>query len=185
MKPKMLCFMGITCVGKDTLAERMQTRWPDDIGLIQVGKEFRRRYPPEFFQGKAAMPSTEKEAWEIFDEQYKQSIDKKIVIVIGQPRLVSQLHELRKRDENCDYYLLTASNKVINDRIDGRFNTGHEGWRTLALDRVTNDKVQLYELLVEMIRLDMEIKNVLDTESLGLDSVAETLYYRYGGRNGR
>lgn len=85
--PKIICLMGITCSGKDTLAERMQELHPDNVGLIQIGKEMRKRHPPEYFKGLGAMAHTETEVWSIFEEQKKLSEDKKLIVLTGVPRL--------------------------------------------------------------------------------------------------
>lgn len=169
--------MGVTCTGKDTLVERMQQLWPDDIGLIQVGKEFRRRYPPEYFKGKAAMPHTEAESWSIFEEQKAAAADKPLVLVVSQPRMRSQLDEILKRVESINFYLLTCTDDELMRRINKRFEDQKEGWKTLALERVTNDKVQHFDLMVHMIQCGRDIESVYDTTD-ALDQVCESIYKR-------
>lgn len=175
--PRVISILGITNTGKDTLAERMQQLYPEEIGLIQVGKEFRKRYPPEHFKGLGAMKSTEPEAWSIFDSLYKDLTNKQLIIVVSQPRMISQLHEFQKRCPNAHYYLLTCSEEEQRKRMLARFNNQKEGWLALAQERLINDRIQHYDLLVEMISMRLDIEEVYDTTD-ELDEVARLIYER-------
>ncbi len=178
MRQKLICILGITCTGKDTLVERMVEKYPD-VGAVQVGKEFRKRYPPERFKGLGAMPDTEKESWEIFDEQLALCKDKSIVLITAQPRMESQVNEIMNR---CvikpEFYALTCSKEELQRRIIKRFDNQEEGWLTLAQQRVNNDKIQLYEVLLTLAKWDVSLAGVLDTTD-ALDEVAKYIYTRH------
>ena len=105
--------MGPTGAGKSTVVGNadVYTQLNDNIiGLsyrsfhaVEVGKEFRKRYPPEYFDGKAAMPHTEDEAFSIFQEQFIKAIDhhtnmcqinpdyESVILVDGYPRTPLQV----------------------------------------------------------------------------------------------
>lgn len=149
---KLFYVMGVTCVGKDYMIEYAQRTYPDKVGIVQVGKEFRRRYPPEFFQGKGAMKSTEDEAFNIFVELLNAAQDKKYVFVSGQPRLESQVDRIM-RPYPGEVIWLHAPDDLLQERIITRFPEGSEKWeeaRKLSFDRINNDKKQLYDVLFRL-----------------------------------
>ena len=166
--------LGVTCAGKDTLIEHIVANNPN-CGAIQVGKEFRRRYPAGFFKGLGAMASTEKEALEIYTEEREKCKDKQFIFVSSQPRLITQVRAIEESEPGARriYIFLRASDEEINRRIEERFPL--DSWsmspdqldknqqsRNLACQRVTNDRIQNYDVLLELIVMECTIL-VIDT----------------------
>lgn len=122
-----LFIMGPTGAGKSTVVSNadVYTQLNDNlIGLsyksyhaVEVGKEFRKRYPPEYFNGKAAMPHTEDEAYSIFEEQFIKAVDhhalmcqsnpdfETVVLIDGYPRTPLQVDRCQELIGDCtDFY---------------------------------------------------------------------------------
>lgn len=175
--------LGVTCVGKDSLIEFLAQKFPNDIGTIQVGKEFRKRYPPEFFKGLGAMQSTEDEAYKIYCEEREKCRDKKHIFVSSQPRLITQVSRIEESEPGTKrlYIFIRCSEEEINRRINERFplddleitsSEYHKALnsRHLASDRVINDRIQNYDVLLELIAREAEI---IVLESCPVESLAE------------
>ena len=139
---------GITCSGKDTICEHFANL---GNGVIQVGKELRRRHPAAYFEGLGAMQKTEDEAWDIFSQQYKSQYYKEKIFVSGQPRLRTQVRvcngfaPLRAKH----YIFIDVDDNVAIDRIHKRFTIEQD--RDLAHARLKNDKVQCYEVIMGLV----------------------------------
>ena len=127
--------MGITCSGKSEFLKRFDGH--PNIAVVSVGKEFRRRYPPERFRGLAAMVDTEVEAWEIFTEQYKaafENVNTRVILIDGQPRAWFQIDKMFRvigyfdlvnfMQTELKFLLLHAPEEVIRSRIEKRFALG-------------------------------------------------------------
>ena len=152
-----LYIFGTTCVGKDTLMEYAQKIYPDQIGLVQVGKEFTNRYPPERFAGQGAMADTEEEAFEIFQMQHDAAVaaGKSLVLVSAQPRLPGQVERV------CGYapghlVWLMASEDTLLERVMLR-HPNDPGKTELRLKRLTNDKVILFDTLWHVLKKGMSV----------------------------
>lgn len=139
--------MGVTCSGKTTLVDDFLSDPFGNVGAVQVGKEMRRRYPPEYFQGSGAPGHTEDEARRIFEEQLKAAEGKKLILVDGQPRRRSQV-ALMKRNPGLGL-ILDVSEETQRERLENRFKNDPAG-RFLAEDRIKNDKVMYYDCICEM-----------------------------------
>lgn len=143
--------MGVTCSGKTTFID-FCTEEEEKIGAIKVGEEMRLRHPTEYFDGLAAMDSTEDEAWEIFNEQLADNVrrGKSIILVDGQPRLPSQVDHCLGIVESqgfiCKFLWFHVDNEELDKRMNGRFE-GQIGALNLAKLRMINDKVQLYDVI--------------------------------------
>jgi len=161
--------MGVTCVGKSTFMQRSVDIMGNKIGLVEVGKEMRKRYPPERFRGQAAMADTEDEIFEIYTKQLKSQLDKEIILVDGQPRFESQVPRIWNQhpeiSKSCLW--LHISDCVIQGRIRERFSIEdptdcfekgtQAAKRDLAQQRVTNDKIQLFPVLWLLISRGVKI----------------------------
>lgn len=155
-----VCLMGPTCSGKSTFIQSLLTTNPDTIGAIEVGKEMRRRHPPEYFNGLGAMEHTEKEVWDIFEEQFEANRGKRIILVDGQPRLPSQVDKLidfaSKHLHTLYYLLFNVTKEETFERLQKRHADDLKS-QALGFARSTNDKVQLYDVLVELTKQDQGI----------------------------
>jgi hypothetical protein len=136
--------LGVTCTGKDYLMDFIEAQ-DSTIGSVRVGKILRERYPPDYFKGSGSPEHTEKEALEIFESEIQRLSDKRIVLISGQPRRLSQIkHTIEKYPG--DLVWLHASDDVISQRISNRSLADQE----LALQRIKNDKIDLYSVLHEL-----------------------------------
>lgn len=167
---------GTTCVGKDYFIETALDRYPNIFGAVQVGKEFRKRYPPEHFEGKGALIKTEDEAFDIFCEQWTKSFDagKKYILVSGQPRLQSQVKRLSDFVQGKQTILfLWVPDEVIHRRIEDRFKTD-DNWRAAAKQRFINDKIQLFDVLFTLFENQIPVRTV-DPRYRSIDSVIDDI----------
>lgn len=139
--------IGITHVGKTTLInEALSTPW---LGVIEVGKEFRRRYRAGKFKGKGAMRSTETEAWDIFAEQYANCVRgrRRVVLCDGQPRMAAQVRRMREEYGPVHVLMLHADDEVLRERTLLRDHSPAD--QELTRQRLRNDRIQLYDVLGE------------------------------------
>lgn len=144
--------IGVTCAGKSFFLDKY--RDDPNVGLVEVGKEFRKRYPPGHFEGKGAMEKTEKEALQIYDEMVEANRDKNVILVDGQPRQVSQVKTVVNRYLRPEIVLwLHASDNMIEKRIALRDPASQE----LARQRSVNDRVQLYDTLYYLYKTGITI----------------------------
>lgn len=143
---------GVTCAGKDTLMDRADELYPSHVGLVNVGKEFRKRYPPSHFNGQGALQSTEVEAREIFEEQINVRISegKRLIFISGQPRMVSQIPFTMDKYPGTLLWMHVSSETLLK-RLEGRF-PGDPGAFELSKKRLTNDRIQLYDVLFDVIK---------------------------------
>jgi hypothetical protein len=167
---------GVTCVGKDYFIERAMQRHPKVFGAVQVGKEFRRRYPPGHFKGSAAPDHTEKEAFDIFKEQHDKAVADgfEIILISGQPRRVSQVEPVLRYAFGTVIFL-NASDQLIEERMRKRFENDKEGF-TLAQQRIVNDKIQLYSTIHQLLLFKIEI-HAIDVEKDNIDTVIDKLAF--------
>jgi hypothetical protein len=79
--------VGPTCAGKTSLIDYL-LQAHENWRAVCVGREMRRRYPPEFFQGQAALEATEPEVWELFAAHWRSAVaaEAPVFLVDGQPR---------------------------------------------------------------------------------------------------
>lgn len=149
---------GITNSGKTTFIDDLIQH--DGIEAAQVGKEFRRRYPPGHFKGQGAPAHTEQEALDILDELTAAARDKgcTTLLIDGQPRREDQVAEVLKRFPNLRIIWLTASDKEIEARARARAKTEED--LELNLDRINNDKIQLFPVLAECTRRGVSFRVV-------------------------
>jgi shikimate kinase len=160
---KVFFLIGITCSGKTTILNQMKQRHPDAIGLVQVGKEMRRRHPPEYFDGLGAMPKTEDEAWTIFEEQLKKCAGYRYVLVDGQPRMASQVQRCLMVPDHRFLWLSTMPS-IIAARIESSDRTDAE--KKLARERVHNDSKQLIDVMSLLDDFEERITYISNVEQL-------------------
>lgn len=157
--------MGITSVGKSTF---INSAPPDRVAKVEVGKEMRRRYPPERFRGLAAMPDTEDEVFEIYQEQLREAYrsGKEFILVDGQPRMVSQIRRVMEFYPMIprEAIWLHVDDTILEERIEARF-PDDPGSRELAVKRMTNDKTQLFPVIFELLRIDTPITTINHTDA--------------------
>lgn len=153
--PLMVYVMGTTNVGKTTFLGESQKKGRRHIfGTIMVGKEMRRRYPPEHFKGLGAMESTEQEAMDIFHEQLNdcKAAGKEIILVDGQPRTLNQVAMTEALPKRL-YLFLTEEEDTIKERMVERA-AGNQAELDMSISRFGNDKKMLYDVLMCLIQRD-------------------------------
>lgn len=157
----LLFMMGITCNGKSTLMQRTKEAYGDRVHLVGVGKLLRAKYPPGYFQGLGAPQRTEAEALELLREGVAAGVANpavRLLLVDGQPRRDSQIDACLNIAQEYGlgrsyrFMLIDTSDQVREQRILTRFSDPQEeGARQLSRDRQTNDRVQLYDVLVGLL----------------------------------
>lgn len=146
--------MGCTCAGKGTFIKRCkETLSNAPVGYIEVGQEFRRRYPPEHFQGQANPAHLMQEALDIFQEglERERAGWREVVIVDGQPRQgqVEPILKMLRPTERSYFILLHAPGEVRAARATQRCSVGSPE-HTLILQRLHNDYKTYYKTLAEI-----------------------------------
>lgn len=169
---KTFYLMGITCSGKDYFIELAVKLYPDIFGAVQVGKEFRRRYPPDYFKGSAAPAHTEQEAIDIFKEQHNAAVFAgcSCILVSGQPRRPSQVASCLSYAPG-DIIFMYTPDEIVLERIAKRFENDPAS-KLLSMQRVVNDKVQLYDTIFECLRRNVDFKTINTQE----DNVEEIIH---------
>lgn len=144
---KLIGIVGVTNSGKTTLLDHLRNEpW---VGMAEIGKEMRKRYPPSHFKGRGAMKETEAEVWEIFKQHHQEAVDRgcQVLLCDGQPRLPEQVGIMRRRYGPVSLLQLYAPLRVLCDRA-ARRDAEPEALE-LSWQRLTNDYVQLYQVLAE------------------------------------
>jgi hypothetical protein len=154
-KSSFIYVFGVTCTGKDYLVEKALQMYPNIFGAVQVGKEFRRRYPPEHFQGMGAPAHTEDEAYQIFLDELNKVSDKNRVLIVGQPRRASHVDRIYRKYPGLILWL-HAKDVVLEERINKRFPDDLKS-KELAIQRLANDRIQLYDTLYELSKYHADI----------------------------
>ena len=160
--PILVCVMGVTNTGKSTLLDRMKTSEKSlRFGFIEVGKELRRRHPPEYFNGFAAMKETEEEVWDIFDKQYNEAKEAgaDYIICDGQPRMDVQLEVMKRKYAPLIFILLTTEDSTLKKRA-GERDLNNSSATKLSMDRLRNDFSQMYYVLAEILK-DPNLRNLV------------------------
>ena len=164
--------VGTTCAGKDYLMDYLEAKYPD-VGSVRVGKIMRDRYPPGYFQGSGAPKHTEVEALQIFEEELAKNTNKRNVFISGQPRRIDQIeHTVEKYPGHIIW--LWASDDVILERIDKRFANDLAS-KELALQRIKNDKLQMYDVMFKLMASNCTPISAYDTGLWSVDEVVEDL----------
>lgn len=147
--------MGTTCAGKSTLINKARARNNPKIGLVEIGKILRAKYPPEFFKGQAAPAHTQEEAWNLcFDAVNKHlEVGCELILIDGQPRDLRQLATMMKDPWPGLYqvwYVLLHASMEERERRARQDRADTQGNLDLALARIKNDMVNYYDILVHL-----------------------------------
>jgi len=174
----LISVMGVTNTGKSTLlAEAAKI---ERVGLIEVGKELRRRHPPEYFNGFAAMKHTEDEVWEIFGEQYDaaKSAGCSVVLADGQPRIIEQVGRIVGYDLGSGFSVLHlyASRETLTQRARER-DAGNAEALALSLQRLQNDYGQLIPVLAALLEAKDHIIEALSLNTERREWIADALRF--------
>lgn len=172
MRPTLIFVMGPTCSGKSTLLSAAADVSPH-IGLVEVGKILRAKYPPSHFEGQCNPTKTAGEAWELCVQEVmaRESEGKSIILVDGQPRDKTHVQKI------CETFVRRGKFKVrfilVDAELDqrekrARASRAGEDLEKLALPRLTNDMISNYTVIVELIKEGQNVEVFDSTNRQGL-----------------
>lgn len=148
--------MGPTCAGKSTLLHATRNQDPESVGLVEVGKMLRAKYPPTYFAGQNNPKHTAAEAWNLCEEGVisHREAGKKVVLVDGQPRDIPQVAMCIERfpDEVYDKEFVLIDAKLEERERRARASRQGEDLEKLAIPRLTNDMIANYQVMVELLK---------------------------------
>ena len=161
--------IGVTCSGKDHLMDYIESKDPT-VGSVRVGKIMRERYPPDYFKGSGAPEHTQQEALKIFEDEIQRLKDKRVILISGQPRRLSQIeHTIGKYHGTVVW--LHADEDVLKQRIGKRSAADQE----LAFARIKNDQIDLYKVLHRLWRRPETSMLAYDTGEMSVQELYEEL----------
>jgi hypothetical protein len=164
MRPVILFVIGPTNAGKSQLMKALQTAFPADVGLVEVGKLLRIKYldpespyyDPDKFKGQAAPKETAAEAWRLAVDgiQAQKEAGKVLIAVDGQPRDVEQCIQIyedyeRRSEFSVQYAHVYAPTAVREARADER-DKDDPAKLKLSRDRMNGDLIGMYEVLTRL-----------------------------------
>lgn len=193
---RLFCIMGPTCAGKSTLLQQVQERQNESVGVVEVGKVLRDKYPPSYFEGQGAPKKTREEAWDICVSGIVHNwlAGRHQILIDGQPRSLDQVHQmagilthLRRRldadqmPHNVDitYIYLYCHEEVSMMRASKRDGNSPEKLN-LALKRIDNDRQRNHDIILEFLKHNTPLV-VVDTSrisdfTLFVDKLTTTLF---------
>jgi adenylate kinase family enzyme len=181
--PTILHVLGNTGSGKTTVMELVCERNPRRASGISVGKELRKRYPPDYFEGQAAPQKTELEAMQIYREfvDYHTNPEShaQLILVDGQPRNTSQVAaclQVPTPGWRHEFLLFHVGELVRWQRLINR-DAASEGALALANQRLTGDYKNTYEVMIEIARLGLKLQ-ILDASETPL-RIARRIEHEY------
>ena len=151
-----IAVIGVTNTGKTTFIEEA-IKHPD-IAAAQVGKEFRKRYPPGHFRGQGAPEHTRGEALDILDMFIKQAGDAKILLTDGQPRNVGQIEPVFDRLDLRYVLWMHADPDTLIQRAQNRGTNDLD----LSMKRFVTDRCALYDVLHKLMLLGVKVIPTID-----------------------
>ncbi len=144
--------IGATNAGKSTLLDTVRSY--AGVGMIEVGKMFRAKYPPEHFKGHANPAHTQVEAWQMFLDSRKAWAEKgaRVAFVDGQPRDLEQCKMALALPNPKRFIHLWAPISVREERARKRDHDpvvpeAENEKLKLSLARVTGDLPKLYDVV--------------------------------------
>lgn len=162
--------IGATNAGKSTLLDAVRP-WPG-VGMVEVGKMFRAKYPPEYFAGQANPSHTQVEAWQMFlDAVSARALEGcHVAFVDGQPRDLEQCEAILALPNPKVVLHLWAPTSERKRRAvsrDGLPDVPDElnAKLQLSLSRVTGDLPKLYDVVMRIQSDDTCTVHHLDTTS--------------------
>ena len=183
-KPLIVSLLGPTNSGKTTIIDHFTTVNPDKFTGVLIGREMRKRYPPEHFQGKAQMADTEAEVLEILWNGVKAATTP-VILVDGQPRNLNQITWMEAhfcRDYRWCAVNCYAPRPYRVERAEARDPDPEK--LALSMKRMDDDVLTLYEV-VETLRsnnlLAMYHSNTTEPRYLyGIEAFIDRIAQRVG-----
>lgn len=150
----LLFMMGPTCAGKSTLLANAHTRLPKNIGLVEVGKELRAKYPPDYFAGQNNPTHTAAEAWDLCVKGVERecAAGKTHILIDGQPRDVAQVHRcLDQFPRNPKRFILLHASLAKRKERAMKHRSDDPKNLELAMQRLTNDMISYYDVIATLL----------------------------------
>lgn len=157
--------MGVTNTGKSTIMETMRGYEYAGVGLVEVGKMMRAKYPPDYFKGQGAPQHTQTEAWKMMTDGIAAHADagRKVVLIDGQPRNWEQMEWALAMPNPKTFLHLWAPPQTRLERAHKRDATDLEKLK-LTLARLQDDVIKLYDI-ISFLHLRGERVEAIDTTS--------------------
>ncbi len=181
--PVILHLLGNTGCGKTTLMDALIARNPSAITGISVGRELRKVYPPEYFQGQAAPTPTEQAALDLYRGFIETSVfhGYRLIIVDGQPRKASQVGVIAfyayMFTENVAFVLLDTPHATRAARLLQR-DSHDPAKMALAEARLNNDYRNQYECMIELAKRRKHL-DICDTTCYTVETLVTQFYDTY------
>jgi energy-coupling factor transporter ATP-binding protein EcfA2 len=153
--PLTVYVVGPTNAGKSTFLATAAGTYPQTVGLVEVGKILRAKYPPDYFKGLNNPKHTALEAWEIFEGEWARHCKdgKSVILVDGQPRDQQQLDAVLTRHELGERQIflhLWAPNDVRVKRAHER-DGSDPAKLALSQARLISDEPSNYDILARLL----------------------------------
>lgn len=146
-----ICYViGPTNSGKSTFLHFAGVQ--PGVGLIEIGKMMRAKYPPDYFQGQCNPAHTAVEAWQMFEDKVDEytAAGKTLLFADGQPRDVKQTYAVMRRVETRCFLHLYAPSDVRTARAIHRDQ--HDPAKLeLSMQRLVSDDQQVYAVLSRLL----------------------------------
>lgn len=142
-----ICYVvGPTNAGKTTFLNFVSKR--AGVGLVEIGKMMRAKYPPEHFAGQAAPAHTATEAWQMFLDKIDEheAAGKVIAFADGQPRDTTQTLAVLARPDSRVFLHLWAPSDVRTARAIHR-DRDDPMKLELSMQRIISDDPACYNVL--------------------------------------
>lgn len=164
--------IGTTNAGKTTLLGEA-AKLPE-VGVVEVGKMMRAKYPPDYFKGQSNPAHTAVEAWQMMIDKLTENMQagKRVSFIDGQPRDIKQLNDVLAmchRDPlkyNFRFLHLYAPIEIRTQRAQER-DAGDPAKLELNRQRLQNDNISTYEIVTRLQLLCPEAIRTVDTSESG------------------
>lgn len=171
----LVCITGATNSGKSSLVSYLGKR--HDVGLIEIGKILRKKYPPSYFKGQQQPKHTEAEVLQLLADLIDKHVNNgvRFIVVDGQPRSLDQLGVFERAKLPKLYIHLFSPEKVRIDRIKKRDGNNAEAL-ALSMTRLNGDIPSVYEILLRTLMSGGAVR-IYDTSSsaYSFDDVEKTM----------
>lgn len=167
--PILVYVIGPTNAGKSTFLAHVGKF--KHVGLVEVGKMMRAKYPPSHFAGQSNPAHTAAEAWQMYLDgvEAHKAAGKSGIYIDGQPRDTKQTLELlRVPYRNRVFLHLWAPLEVRQARAEAR-DKDDPAKLELSRQRLVNDDPQVYNVVSRLEASHSERVVHVDTSAPDLD----------------
>lgn len=166
--------LGNTGAGKTTFMDHITSTYPQHVAGISVGRELRKMFPPDYFQGQAAPTHTEELAMKLYADFVHEHEHLPLIIVDGQPRKTSQVEPCLKVPGSHHFWLFHAEHSTRELRLRTR-DAGDAAKMDLALQRLDNDYRNQYEVMIKLAELGQGLL-IVKSEQVNTTQLEQQLF---------